>query len=303
MTGSSPVVSVVMPTHNSASHGFLRPAIDSVLGQTWRNLELVIVDDGSVDGTPDFVRREYASDARVKLFELEHVNQANARNYGIKHSSGRYIAFLDSDDTWKPEKLERCLLGFEGEGVPFTGLLFHPMDTIDEQGNIRKTPIGETRSVPYAELLEHNPIACSSVVLPKEVLETVGPMRLDPPVSEDYDLWLRIADQFPIACLGEVLGASRVHRGNVSRKTDLMEQAELMVISERLAGLPPGEADRIRARHLASFARMRFGNNDLVGFRKHYATLRSLGHVDWPLRMRYALSLVPGILTVIRRLP
>ncbi|HOM57934.1 MAG TPA: glycosyltransferase, partial [Candidatus Latescibacteria bacterium] len=87
MTESSPLVSVVMPTHNSASHGFLRPAIESILGQTWKDLELIIVDDGSVDGTPDFVRQEYASDARIKLFELEHVNQANARNYGVAHSS------------------------------------------------------------------------------------------------------------------------------------------------------------------------------------------------------------------------
>lgn len=303
MTESPPPVSVVMPTHNSVSHGFLRPAIDSVLGQTWRNLELIIVDDGSLDGTPDFVRQEYASDARIKLFELEHVNQANARNYGVAHSSGQYIAFLDSDDTWKPEKLERCLLKFEEGPVPFSGLLFHPMDTIDERGTIRKTRAAQTRPLAYTELLEHNPIACSSVVVPKRILENAGPMRLDPPCAEDYDLWLRIAVKHPILCLGEVLGASRVHQGNVSRKTDLMEQAELTVIGERLRLLTNREADRIRARHLSSFARMRFGNNDFAGFQKHYATLRSLGHVDWPLRGRYALSLMPCILRMIRRAP
>jgi len=303
VTGLSPLVSVVMPTHNSVSHGFLRPAIDSVLGQTWKNLELVIVDDGSVDGTPDFVRQEYSSETRIRLFELEHVNQANARNYGVAHSSGRYIAFLDSDDTWKPEKLERCMLKFEGGPVPFSGLLFHPMDTVDERGTVRKTRAAPTRPLAYAELLEHNPIACSSVVAPKQILENAGPMRLDPPCSEDYDLWLRIAAEYPILRLGEVLGASRVHQGNVSRKIDLMEQAELTVVGERLRTLTNREADRIRARHLSSFARMRFGSNDLAGFQKHYATLRSLGYADWPLRIRYALSLMPCILRMIRRAP
>lgn len=302
MNAAEVSVSVIMPTFNCAANGYLRAAIESVLAQTRKPRELIIVDDGSTDGTVDLIKSQYGCVDCVRLFPVEHVNQAHARNFALSRAIGSHIAYLDSDDVWHPTKLEKSLAPFAGDGSHSPGLVFHPMDTMDARGEIRKTKPSSTSIIAYAALLEHNPIACSSVVAPKRVLVEVGPMRENPPVSEDYDLWLRVAARYPVVRIGEALGASRVHAGNVSRKVDLMEQAEMQVVGERLNGMPTSAADAIRARHVEAFARMRFGRGDYPGFRRHYANLRSLGSVSLPLRVRYAMSFLPWLHGLTRRL-
>jgi len=102
-------VSVIIPTYNRAD--FLTEAVNSVLSQTWRDLEIIVVDDGSTDGTQEVVRR-YGE--QVNYFCKENEGPSSARNMGIKKARGPYVAFLDSDDVWEPEKL-RIQMDFMGE--------------------------------------------------------------------------------------------------------------------------------------------------------------------------------------------
>jgi glycosyltransferase involved in cell wall biosynthesis len=104
MPGVPPLVSVILPTYNRAA--FLREAIDSVLAQTWQRWELIVVDDGSTDGTRPYLAT--LADPRIHVLELAHDgNRARLRNRGMTRARGEYLAFLDSDDFWIPTKLER----------------------------------------------------------------------------------------------------------------------------------------------------------------------------------------------------
>ena len=98
------MVSVVIPTHNRVE--FIGETVDSVLAQTYTDLEVIIVDDGSSDGTGDYIRSRYADDSRVRYIWQENAERSAARNRGIDEARGEFVAFLDSDDLWLPKKLE-----------------------------------------------------------------------------------------------------------------------------------------------------------------------------------------------------
>ena len=126
-------VCVVIPTHNRRFE--LAGAIDSVLGQSWPRCHALVVDDGSTDGTPQLMADRYGSNQRVRYVRQEqNRGAASARNLGLAHARGNYIAFLDSDDRWKSWKLElqvACLARLAGDGV---GMIWCDMDAVDEQG-------------------------------------------------------------------------------------------------------------------------------------------------------------------------
>jgi GT2 family glycosyltransferase len=128
-------VSVVIPTHNRRRQ--LPGAIDSVLGQSWKHCHVLVVDDGSSDGTAQLVADRYGSNERVRYLPQErNRGVASARNLGLTHAPGEYIAFLDSDDRWKSWKLEAqvgCLARLAGQGV---GMIWTDIDAVDDQGQL-----------------------------------------------------------------------------------------------------------------------------------------------------------------------
>jgi GT2 family glycosyltransferase len=128
----SDLVSVVIPSYNRASSvGF---AIDSALGQTHRNVEVLVVDDGSTDDTTDVVSRRYAAEPRVRYLRKENGGAASARNEGLRHARGAFVAFLDSDDWWQPWKTElqlRCL-----ERFPQAGMVWTDMEAVGPDGTL-----------------------------------------------------------------------------------------------------------------------------------------------------------------------
>lgn len=198
-----PLVSVIMPTYN---HGkFIAAAIDSVLNQTHRNLELIIIDNYSEDDTEEIVA-SYKDDRIIYLEFRNNGIIAASRNHGIKHSDGEYIAFLDSDDIWLPEKLEKQIKLFQisneaamvytrfkriKEGT-ISSIIF-PKDGRYKSGNIFKS------------LYLRSFIACSSVIVKRSVLDQVGLFSTDPDLIaiEDTDLWLRIAFKYKIKCTND----------------------------------------------------------------------------------------------------
>jgi glycosyltransferase involved in cell wall biosynthesis len=188
--GEDPLVSVILPTYNRRVT--LRRAIDSVLAQTWRNLELIVVDDGSEDGTDDLVRSVRDSRLRV-LRQACNEGVATARNRGLAEAKGGLIAFLDSDDEWRPEKLERQVARMRAApsrvGLLYTGLL------VRQPGGVVETWTPEARGMVLAEILRRNVVhfGTSSVMIRAEAAEAVGGFDPTLPANEDHDYWARIA--------------------------------------------------------------------------------------------------------------
>lgn len=199
-----PRFSVIIPTYNR--RGPVREAIDSVLGQTFTDFECIVVDDGSTDGT-----REIENEFRGKLIYLrqERRGVSAARNAGVRASSGPWIAFLDSDDLWLPEKLARQV----------DYIRDHPGVMVlqtDEQWIRKGRPVNpgqrhlKREGRIFIDSLDLCIISPSAVVLTRECFERYGPFDEDLPVCEDYDLWLKITNNEWTGLVPERLV---VHRG------------------------------------------------------------------------------------------
>lgn len=188
-------VSVVMPAYNAA--GTLACAIDSVLAQTHRDFELIVIDDCSRDQTADIAREYAARDARVRFLQnAENSGVSLTRNNGVAAARHEWIAFLDSDDTWHPEKLEKQLAALEEH--PACSLFFTATAYVDEQGErsdfILRAPARVTRK----DVLKQNVISCSSSLVRRELLEKF-PMLNDRMIHEDMATWFRVLTVTPYA--------------------------------------------------------------------------------------------------------
>jgi len=188
--------------------------IDSILNQTFKDFELIVVDNESVDNTEEVVK-SYA-DKRIRYFK--HQNNgiiAVNRNYGISKAQSEYIAFCDDDDLWMPEKLERQLLEFEKDSqlglVCSNGIYF---DKNGEHGEMIKTKLKDG-DFTFESLIWHNYIPSPSVLVKKEVIDDVGILDESPEffACEDYEFWLRIAKKYRIKYIGSPLVKYRIHPG------------------------------------------------------------------------------------------
>jgi len=207
------LVSVVIATYNMGQ--FLPLAVKSVLEQTYSNLEVNVVDDGSTDSTR-IVMKEFLDDRRVKYHYQANQGQASAKNRGIRESKGDYIAFLDADDMWMPKKLEKQLPLFDDAGL--TGVVYSSGTLVNERGELLPTP----KHVFYngkitGRLLVENFVPFDSAVVRKECLETVGLFEESLPMGIDYDLWLRISTKYEFDYLNEPTFYYRVWAGQISR--------------------------------------------------------------------------------------
>jgi len=206
----TPAVSIVTPVHNGAV--FILETIASVQAQTWEDWELLVVDDASEDESAEIVEGLAAEDSRIRLFRLErNGGAAVARNAAIQAAQGRYIAFLDSDDWWVPQKLEKQIR-FMGEaqcGFSFTGL-----QRVDEAGG-EIALFGVPGRVSYRELLKTNYIGCSTVMYDSAAFGKVEMPLIRK--RQDYGLWLRLLKRTDYACgINEALTRYRVRSGSVS---------------------------------------------------------------------------------------
>ena len=213
-----PQVSVIIPTHNRAA--FLRGAIASVLNQTFQDFELLVVDDASDDDTPQAVAG--FKDERIRYFRHEtNKGGSAARNTGIRNSSCDFIAFLDDDDEWLPEKLNKqmeLILASEPKvGVVYTGYL----DVDPTNGQILSTQIPLKRGNLTQHLLRENCIgSASSVLVRRSCLQQIGWFDENLPCSQDYDLWIRISKGFFFDCVRLPLFKYSVHGNKISTDTE-----------------------------------------------------------------------------------
>ncbi|HUN81519.1 MAG TPA: glycosyltransferase [Phycisphaerae bacterium] len=208
---AEPAVSVIIPTHNRAT--LLVAALDSVAGQTFRDFEVIVVDDGSTEPIEEAVGGHVV---RPKVLRQPNLGPAAARNRGIYAARGDLVAFLDSDDLWLPTKLERFLGALEKD--PGCPLFFGPMSAIDAAG--AAVP-GRTKPCFGGNITER--LFCSSfihvptVVCRKKLLIDARGFDEALPVCEDYDLWLRLSVDHAFGLIDEPLALRRLHGNRLSK--------------------------------------------------------------------------------------
>ncbi len=203
-------VSVIVPAYNAAS--YIGDAVDSALRQTHADTEIVVVDDGSTDGTGDRLR---AFGNRITVHRQTNSGVAAARNRGARAATGEWLAFLDADDEWLPEKLDRQLAA-----VP-QHMVYSDRFNVGARGEL---PAIQSHVTPMHHgdlflrlLLEGNFVTASSVMVRRSLFETVGGFCEGLHGTEDWDLWVRIAASHRIDFVDEPLVRYRFHAGGISR--------------------------------------------------------------------------------------
>lgn len=236
---SSPKVSVVIPAYNGQR--YLADTIKSVLAQSMPFLEVIVVDDGSTDNTAGLVRDFIKRDNRVRYFKQEHSGVSAARNRGISQARAEYIAFIDHDDLWSPEKLEKQLAVFNAH--PGLALVYARTGIIDENNKPKGMVgglAGPERGFCFDKLLEGNFIPLSSAVVKRDALEALDTWFAEElEMLEEIELFLRLAFSFKIDYCGEILAKWRMHGNNDSRLRRNLMIKEYGIILERLSRYVP----------------------------------------------------------------
>jgi glycosyltransferase involved in cell wall biosynthesis len=250
-------ISVVIPTYNRAD--LLRAALESVLAQTVPVREIVVVDDGSTDHTPDVVRDLMAAAAPILYMPLPHRNQrAIARNHGVAATTSPLVAFLDSDDLWLPHRLERQLDAWTQ--APAAGFAFCNVQRFDDQGLIGLPCLSPTADYNGA-ILDHillEPLANSStLVVQRALFDRLGgfaPLR----TNEDYEFTVRLATAARASYVPEVLVHLREHRGRVTRTEEEMPLLDYITLVTGFLAAHPRLPPRTRAQARRGLANVHF---------------------------------------------
>ena len=211
-------ISVVIPSYNRKD--FLKRSIDSAINQTKKPLEVIVVDDGSTDGTETMIKSDYDF---VKFIKQKNKGVSAARNFGIKVSSGEWICFLDSDDEWKNDKLEKQIIAMKSNpGYKF----FHSNEIWVKNGkriNQKKKHKKYGGDI-FDKCLDMCRISPSSVLIDKTIFDDVGIFNENLVICEDYELWLRICDKYNVFFINEPLIIKYGgHRGQLSYSVDSIE--------------------------------------------------------------------------------
>lgn len=246
---SVPKVSVVIPTFNRCE--LVQLAIDSVLSQTFQDLEIIVVDDGSTDGT-DQALQKYGS--QIKYVFQDNAGESVAREQGVALSSGEYIAFLDSDDIWLPEKLARQIDVLITH--PRVGFVYCWAYMIDSRGShLPRPPLGyglNPSVMTLGQLLENNYIVApgSSLVIRREVYDAAHGYDQMIQFAEDWDLCLRLAVRHEFACVAIPLVEVRLHTRGWLQKRDNLERMlddHLRIIDNFIQYLPAPTDELMRS--------------------------------------------------------
>jgi glycosyltransferase involved in cell wall biosynthesis len=213
----TPAVSVILAAYNYGR--YLPGAIESALGQTFRDLEVLVIDDGSTDDTQDVVHC-YLGDRRLRYYRTDHVGQPKAKNTGIRLARAPLLAFLDADDLWLPSKLERQLALFQRD--PALGVAYTRRSVIDEQGrDVAYEHPAMHRGRILDSLFRSNGFVCfSSVVVRRAVFDDVGLFDEDLALAIDYDLWLRVGLRYRFDYVDEPLVKYRTGHASLSRRIE-----------------------------------------------------------------------------------
>lgn len=202
------LVSIITPSYNTGR--FISATIESVLNQTYSNWEMIIVDDCSTDDTDEIIKNY--TDYRIRYFKKsKNTGAADSRNIALKEAKGEWIAFLDSDDLWKPDKLRKQIEFMKRNHYKFSCTY---NDYIDEDSN----PLGRIdtcpRKINKAGMYMYNWVSCLTVMYNRKEIGLIQIRNI--PKRNDYALWLKVIKKADCYCLPEVLGSYRVRKKSVS---------------------------------------------------------------------------------------
>lgn len=272
-------VTVIIPAYNVSA--FIKEAVNSALSQTWSELEVIIVDDGSTDGTLQLAKS--IADSRLTVLSQKNQGSSAARNTGLQLARGNLVAFLDGDDLWAPTKLEEQIGIFKANAN--IDLVFTLSKIIDETG-------GDTgrKSVPVAGLISLRQLMVenvvnngSAVMLRRSALNAVGPFDVDLPSCVDYDLWLRIAALRAnnIYCIPHHLTRYRMRDGQITKNWRRMEAGWSRVI-EKLEVMAPNELRQLRHQIMGNMYRyLSYIAYESKEFSKSRELFVKALHLDW----------------------
>ena len=257
-------VSVIIPVYNRVKS--IGRALDSVLKQTYQPKEIIVVDDGSTDGTVDYIRENYP---QVTVLTQANQGPSAARNRGIAHSTGEWVALLDSDDIWLPDKLRAQVQIIEkNPGLGMIGSRRYK-NCYDYDEQVVKRPVA--RAVSFFHFLKQTTCHTSTVLLRREALEKVGLFDEKLPAAEDVDLWVRIAYYYKVVQVRQHLTAVFVSKDSISLNRKKTYYYDLHV----LAKWDPGRPDTLDVEKRISpikYRRIVFNNTLQRAWRlyKHY---------------------------------
>ncbi len=235
---SQGLVSVIVPVYNREA--LVGGTVESILAQSYQSLEIILVNDGSSDNSLSVIQ-EYKAKHPDKIVVIDQQNQGQvaSRNNAIRIAKGKYIAFLDSDDLWKPEKLALQIPLFKAN----VGLVYSAIDNIDENGRVLNTVLCDetiTGNI-LPQLLVRNRMTGGTVVVLHEALNKVGLFDEEFSAAENWDLWIRICREYDAGLVNLPLVQYRVHPGNMSKDRMLMLSAKEDIVTKHCSDDPTNE--------------------------------------------------------------
>ena len=247
------MISVIIPVHNRRE--LIGRAVDSVLEQTFDDFEIIIIDDGSEDGTSQHVAARYGGEGRVRLLNLStNRGVSAARNAGIASAAGDWLAFLDSDDEWRPMKLDKQL-----KALVASGLQVGHTNEIWIRNGVRVNPHKHHQKHGGRLFLKALPqcvMSPSSILLHRAALDEVGLFDESLPACEDYDLFLRLTCRYEVHYLAEELVIKYGgHADQLSRAHYAMDRFRVIALERVLVECSVHLADEERAATVAMLLR------------------------------------------------
>jgi len=238
-------VSVIIPTCNRET--MLLRAVRSVLEQTYRNYELIIVDDGSTDGTQQSIAQLQNPNIKYRRFESCSGTSAKPRNAGIGLARGKYIAFLDDDDEWLPTLLEKFVDKLKTVDAR-VGVLYCGLIHVDPQGNVLKTEHPMLRGKLWPLMLSHTIGSLSSCLIKRECFDEVGTFDIESPEAHG-DMWIRLAKHYDYDYVPEALALYHIHENQMTNSRSRIHKlkARLKKFANEYAKYP-GEFQTVRSR-------------------------------------------------------
>lgn len=221
-----PLISIVLSYYNQTR--YIGEAIRSATSQTYKNIEVLVVDDGSSNEAHQYLLAYRG----VTVIRKANGGVSSARNRGVLESKGEYIIFLDHDDRLMPDAVALHLEALKAK--PGAGLIFSARREIDENGNVVSAPyVCAPRKSYFQSFLESNPIHCpAAAMVSREALERVGSFDTGVEPGDDYDIYIRIAREFPVVRHQGLVAEYRVHIGSVSRDREKMYLSTIRVLDK-----------------------------------------------------------------------
>ena len=280
-----PLISVIIATYNRRD--FIVEAVHSALDQTYRNIEVIIVDDGSTDDTRFLIEKEFGADPRVSYYYQSNNKRASAFNHGLSYAKGEYIAIVDSDNRWLPRRLESGLDALKKN--PDYDIAYGDIILIDECGDeISRQNMKRYSGKITNQLIKDNCVTINTALVPRKCFDEMGPMDISRKRADDYELWLRMSTAYSFLYIPEFLTEYRVIEDQISSDKTRRFEANLSIISDFKKAFPDAlteeefdigfAAFHIRkARYLASTGKKKEALKEIV----HAVKLRPLGRNTW----------------------